>query len=246
MGNYSFYKSKYIEIITITDTKINFQEHSHADDFVITMITDGYAEFVLNLKPTHISKGEIIIASPYEAHSLVSEAAVSIISVCVKKQAIYDFDKTFFAECIDRVFTEIQLENATSNLLMSSVMCIYDKNHNRKIAESDDCENCRSGLEKYPEEGKRLSQLAEEAHFSKYHFIRHFKKISGLTPRKFLIQSRIRKAQHLLREGKNAADTAAAVGFYDQSHFDKYFKSIVGITPSEYVCSVSNFLQDKS
>ena len=26
MGNYSFYKFEYIEIITITDTKINFQE----------------------------------------------------------------------------------------------------------------------------------------------------------------------------------------------------------------------------
>ena len=104
MGNYSFYKSEYIEIITITDTKINFQEHSHADDFVITMITDGYAEFILNLKPTHISKGEIFIASPYEAHSLASEAAVSVISVCVKKQAIYDFDKIYFAECIESFY----------------------------------------------------------------------------------------------------------------------------------------------
>lgn len=94
MGNYSFYKFEYIEIITITDTKINFQQHSHADDFVITMINDGYADFVLNLKPTHISKGEIIIASPYEAHSLVSEAAVSIISVCVKKQAMSDLRET--------------------------------------------------------------------------------------------------------------------------------------------------------
>lgn len=246
MGKYSFYKSEYIEIITIIDTKLNFKEHSHADDFVITMITDGYAEFVLNSENRHITKGDIIIASPYEAHSLVSEAPASIISICVKKQAIYDFDKIFFEESIEKAFSEISFDDEICGLVMNAVKCIYNSNHNTENIGSDDCEKCRESIRTNPEEAKSLSRLADEAHFSKYHFIRYFKKISGLTPGKFRIQCRIRKAQHLLRDGKSPADTAAEVGFYDQSHFDKYFKSIVGITPSEYVCSVSNFLQDKS
>lgn len=246
MGNFSFFKSEYIEIITTTDTVLNFKEHSHTDDFVLTTITDGCAEYGTNSGHKHVAVGDIFIALPYETHSLVSEVPVKLISVCIKKQAVHEFDKKYFYSLIKNAFSDVRLDNEISSLLMSAVISVYENNHNRKSNEYGDCEKCRQSLEKYPEEEKSLTRLAEEAHFSKYHFIRHFKKISGLTPRKFQIQSRIRKAQHLLREGKSAADTASETGFYDQSHFDKYFKSIVGITPTEYACSVSNFLQDKS
>lgn len=245
MGNYSFYKTEYIEMITVTDTKLKFKEHSHADDFVITMITDGYAEFILKSEKRHIMKGDIIIVSPYEAHSLVSEAPASIISVCVKKQAIYGFDKIYFAESMEKALSKMSFIDEIS-LFMNAVIWIYDNNHSIGSIGSDDCEKLRERIIKCPEERESLSRLADEVHFSKYHFIRYFRKVSGLTPRKFQIQSSIRKAQRLLREGKSSADTAAETGFYDQSHFNKYFKSIVGITPSEYVSSVSNFLQDKS
>lgn len=246
MGNFRFCRSEYIEIITIKDTILKFQEHSHSEDFVITMITDGCAEFVINTKQMHISKGDIFTAPPYEPHSLFSDIPVNLISVCIKKQAVYEFDKIIFSECVEKAFSERKLGNGISNSFIKAALCIYDKHHTDKRNNSNECEQCRTDMEQFPEAEKHLSQLADEAHFSKYHFIRQFKKISGLTPRKFQIQSRIRKAQQFLREGKSAAETAAELGFYDQSHFDKYFKSIVGITPSEYICSVSNILQDKS
>ncbi len=68
--------------------------------------------------------------------------------------------------------------------------------------------------------------------------------VSGLTPHKFQIQCRIRKAQKLLLNGENIVNVSVAVGFYDQSHFDKYFRKIVGMTPKDYIKSVSNFLQE--
>jgi AraC-like DNA-binding protein len=78
---------------------------------------------------------------------------------------------------------------------------------------------------------------------SKFHYIRRFRKIAGLTPNRFRIQNRIRKAQQMLRDGRPITEAALDVGFYDQSHFSKYFKRIVGVSPKEYISSLRNFLQ---
>ena len=99
-------------------------------------------------------------------------------------------------------------------------------------------------MEMYPELEHNIEYYAQNAYMSKFHFIRKFKEISGLTPHKFLIQNRIRKSQHLLLLGFSMVDIATMTGFYDQSHFNKYFKKIVGLSPTEYVLSIRNFLQD--
>lgn len=91
-----------------------------------------------------------------------------------------------------------------------------------------------------------MELFAAEIYVSKYHYIRKFKEIAGITPHKFQIQNRIRKSQKLLLNQNSIADVSIIIGFYDQSHFDKYFKKIVGVSPVEYICSVSNFLQAKS
>jgi len=105
-------------------------------------------------------------------------------------------------------------------------------------------ESSRNSIEKNPENTLCIDKLCSEIYISKYYYIRKFKEVSGLTPHKFQIQCRIRKAQKLLLNGENIVDVSLAAGFYDQSHFDKYFKKIVGISPKDYIKSVSNFLQE--
>lgn len=75
-------------------------------------------------------------------------------------------------------------------------------------------------------------------YLSKYYMIRKFKNDVGLTPHKFLLQNRIRKAQRLLQKGLKVADVAAEMGFYDQSHFVKSFRKVMKIPPEEYLQSV--------
>jgi AraC-like DNA-binding protein len=64
--------------------------------------------------------------------------------------------------------------------------------------------------------------------------IRKFRSENGLTPHKFQMQCRIRKAQELLRDGYKVTEVAQMVGFCDQSHLDRVFKKQVGITPEQY------------
>ncbi len=80
-----------------------------------------------------------------------------------------------------------------------------------------------------------LHNIADEACFSKFHFIRQFKKIYGKTPHQYLKAVRIEKATQLLRADLSVTDVCYAVGFESLSSFSGLFKRIVGLTPSAYL-----------
>ena len=64
-------------------------------------------------------------------------------------------------------------------------------------------------------------------------FKRDFKKISNLTPEKWLIKKRLDKAYELMKAGRRrVADVSAEVGFRNPSHFSTAFKREFGIAPS--------------
>ena len=79
-----------------------------------------------------------------------------------------------------------------------------------------------------------LDNIAEEAYFSKFHFIRLFRKIYNKTPHQYLTGVRIEQAMRLLRSGQTVSDTCYAVGFESLGSFSGLFKRITGITPSDY------------
>lgn len=80
-----------------------------------------------------------------------------------------------------------------------------------------------------------LGNIADEAYFSKFHFIRLFKKIYGKTPHQYLTAVRIRKAQELLEAGHSVSDACPAVGFESLTTFSGLFKRITGVSPSVYL-----------
>ena len=64
-------------------------------------------------------------------------------------------------------------------------------------------------------------------------FKRDFKKVSGLTPEKWLIQKRLEVAYNMIREnGARVADVYAKVGFKNPSHFSTAFKRQYGVPPT--------------
>ena len=80
-----------------------------------------------------------------------------------------------------------------------------------------------------------LDNISDEAYFSKFHFIRQFKKIYGYSPHQYVIKVRIDKATELLRENRSVSDTCYAVGFESLSSFSGLFKKLVGVAPSAYL-----------
>ncbi|MBS1492122.1 MAG: helix-turn-helix transcriptional regulator [Bacteroidetes bacterium] len=79
-----------------------------------------------------------------------------------------------------------------------------------------------------------VDNIADEACFSKFHFIRLFKKTYGRTPHQYLTYVRIENAKELLKKDSNVTDVCFAVSFDSLSSFTGLFKREVGLTPSEY------------
>jgi AraC-like DNA-binding protein len=79
-----------------------------------------------------------------------------------------------------------------------------------------------------------LNNIADEAHFSKFHFIRLFRSIYYQTPHHYLRQVRIDKAKCMLTKGMSVADACYAVGFESVTSFAGLFKQMVGATPSAF------------
>ena len=79
-----------------------------------------------------------------------------------------------------------------------------------------------------------LDSIADEAYFSKYHFIRSFKKIYSLTPHQYLIRVRIENAKTFLRSDTSITDACYACGFESIPSFTTLFKKTTGFTPSQY------------
>src|SRR5689334_12195942 len=58
-----------------------------------------------------------------------------------------------------------------------------------------------------------LGNISDEAIFSKFHFIRLFKKTYGYSPHQYVIKVRIDRAMELLRANATVSETCYAVGF---------------------------------
>ncbi len=80
-----------------------------------------------------------------------------------------------------------------------------------------------------------LQSLADVAGLSRFHFLRAFKKKTGLTPHQFVMERRVARARHLLETSQlPLSEIGRLTGFGSPAHFAKVFSSAVGMTPSEY------------
>lgn len=250
MQKMEFYRSEFIEIILINDLQVNFSEHCHSGNYVITAILKGNAVLKHRDSEKVIHQGELFRIYPYVPHALLSDSKITAVSLCISKKIFNNDHIKYYQQILGKALSEFILcannPECTSDI-WNMIYCAalelshYEQWENKEFF----LLKSRNEMEMYPEIEHDIEYYARNAYMSRFHFIRKFKEISGLTPHKFLIQNRIRRSQQLLISGFSMADTAAMTGFYDQSHFNRYFRKIVGLSPTEYVLSIRNFLQDK-
>jgi AraC-like DNA-binding protein len=92
----------------------------------------------------------------------------------------------------------------------------------------------KSYIENHADEDLDLDRIAEAGQLSKFHLVRLFQAVEGITPWAYVQQVRLEKAKKLLEAGLPLAEVALLVGFYDQSHFTRAFRQAEGETPGHY------------
>ena len=90
-----------------------------------------------------------------------------------------------------------------------------------------------------------VDQIAREACFSRYHFIRLFRQAFQQTPHQYLTQRRIERAKELLSSSRlTVTDVCFEVGFQSLGSFSSLFHKYVGHPPVAYRTRV--FIHRKS
>jgi AraC family transcriptional regulator of adaptative response/methylated-DNA-[protein]-cysteine methyltransferase len=79
-----------------------------------------------------------------------------------------------------------------------------------------------------------LASLAESAGMSRFHFLRVFRKITGLTPRQYAEKQRAERVRSELRSGASVTTAIYGAGFNSSSRFYEKSAQILGMTPGQF------------
>ncbi len=80
-----------------------------------------------------------------------------------------------------------------------------------------------------------LEDAARRAGLSPFHFLRVFKRVTGVTPHQYLVRRRLARAATLLAEGTlPVTEVALESGFADLSNFVRTFGRAAGVSPKRF------------
>lgn len=84
------------------------------------------------------------------------------------------------------------------------------------------------------EEDITVDEIAEKFYLSKFHLSREFKKYTGTTIHRYIVQKKLIEAKELILKEIPITDVYKQCGFGDYSNFFRAFKNEYGITPKQF------------
>ncbi|MFP1784490.1 AraC family transcriptional regulator [Lonsdalea quercina] len=241
-----------------------FSRHSH-ENFCIGVIEKGAQRFYRTGGEHVAPKGDIILVNADEIHTGYAGTAEgwSYRAIYPSVDMLRGLSNTMrddrgdtpwfphavahdpgLSEQLRMTFSLLSVEGNTllkETLLCSSLVWLMMR-HGKTREEGHPLTNADHAirqvkmlLDDSPEENLSLLALANLAGLSPWHFLRQFKNQVGMPPHAYLVQSRLRKATTLLRQGHPLSEVSARCGFSDQSHFNRHFKKALGVTPGQFL-----------
>lgn len=233
-----------------------FPLHLHRR-FCIGTIEKGDALFKGNEKQFLLHEGDVFFINAGEPHTLesIDDKGFNHLVLCLERDLNFHYNEeiaksikfkstiVFDAElgirlssyCEQILQSECGLDRecVLMNLLQDiSCFCdIEDRQEQHSSCIHQVCEYINQNCTKV----FALSDLANVACLSKYHFSRLFKTEIGLTPYEYLIQLKIKYSKELILKGNSPIEVALELGFADQSHFINLFKKHTGVTPVNFL-----------
>lgn len=253
-----------LELLKASYYQKQFSRHVH-EGYCIGVIEEGAQSFFRTGQLHTAPKGDIILVNADEIHtgSSAVESGWSYRAIYPTPEMLHDVGQDFFtvknsvpwfpnavvhdvglAQQLVLLFDLLEQKENTlfkESMYLSTLARLIHLYGRAKLSKAElpeaqmKIEMIKELLSEFPEKDFSLNELAGYIGLSPWHFLREFKKHTGLPPHSWLIQIRLRKAQQLLKQGVSIALVAQSSGFSDQSHFTRHFKKAVGVTPSQYL-----------
>ena len=138
-------------------------------------------------------------------------------------------------ESLKKEIPDIKLVKTLISPLCAMLTLLIEKQYGYKGDEAEIFGKILSILHTGYARKLKISDIAEECHYSEAFVCRHFKKMTGLSIGKYLSNLRLEKAMGLLiNTGMSIEDIGAACGFFDTNYFISSFSRHYGLPPKKY------------
>lgn len=229
-----------------------FPEH-----YQIGAIRKGAGEFKTENVLLPIKQGEYFFIHPGKIHSGKPDFKIGWAADCIviktefvkqffnKKMPVFDnfvfFNKEIseaFSNCFELLSNyknSIEDENQLAIILIN-LLSIQASNLDTDVFEGNENEAIKRAtnyIDAHFKENFSLDALSARCYMSKFHLLRTFKKVTGLTPYTYQVHLRLNEARKLIFSNKSFTEIAFELGFADQAHFTNTFKKHAnGANPS--------------
>jgi two-component system response regulator YesN len=150
------------------------------------------------------------------------------------KKIVENFEDTSFDNAFSFLISEDNLpalKNYVQNRLLE---CTTSINSIKKQIENPIIKKICAYINQNLSEDISLEQMSEYTNVSSFYLSKLFKEEKGVTFITFITDTRLDKAQKLLKETElSIKEITAQIGYNDQNYFSRIFKNKFGITPSE-------------
>lgn len=234
---YLYDKTINMELIHCSNSIISYPLHNHVSVFTIGLVLCGSIFLTVGSDSFICKKDNSFAILPYIPHIIKAQNPYSLLILCISKNIIGKYSKDKIKNNIRHLLTAVCELELTKKQIVQLLNCLDFHSQLFSSTTESFIDTVKRQIECYPEMKLIIDEMAYSLYISKYHFIRRFKQIVGLTPHQFQIQNRVRKAQRMLNDIDSITEVALITGFCDQSHFIKQFEKYIGLTPTVYKAS---------
>lgn len=233
------------------------------DHFLIHFILDGKGTFRNNGITYHLNKNQGFLITPekityYEAdmdtpwtycwigfsgikaHQILRDGNLTY------KNPIISYDDDCLISHAMKEIIDTDIKNVGSGLKLKSylylvlseiqrVNCVQESTQKRNHYTEEYIEKALDYIEKNYSRNIKITDIAKHIGLDRSYFSSIFKENMNISPQRYLIEFRMKKAAYFLESTSlSVGDIARSVGYNDPLGFSKVYKSVIGISPSEY------------
>ena len=236
------------------EDKISFNRHENIE---ILYFLEGQADVYCDAHAFTVRKGEIVVFPSGCLHAVAAEDALYECLIVDRGLCLSAGVDTGMLHFKDHITDEtlVSLYNSVANevgrgepkyrtlavrgavLSLMAYLCRqYAVRKEEKSRTDLGIEKAIRYIKEHLSEIITIDRLASLAGFSKYYFVREFKRVTSYTVVAYVNLARIERSKELLARGEmTVGEIAVVCGYHNLSYFSKTFRAHTGLTPSEYV-----------